>query len=279
MLANRRRSDAQVPVVHLQADAGQRPRSIRLRRVELQGDAKSRGFRVREIPVSELPAEALIIVDLGDGTALAIEAADIRTLSGTGARERFEDAAAAAATQGERRQRERERFRRASNWMLLVEQLNRTATRQDVFDVLVERVVELVDAHAAMVYAQGADAAGLGLLPAAPPVGTPTLGPLPFSLLGAPFPLQLLRSECEAARSGPRAALWPLFDHFGAASLALSALGEGALLVVLERRANRLFNGEDWFVLRNVAAQASMALRRVTHQGPEPPVPPGEGRT
>ncbi len=268
MPAQRRRSDSRVSVIHVQADWDHQPQRIRLRRVDA-GDGSDVGqaaFVVEELNPTEVPDEALVVVELGDGTALEMVATAVRTLSVTGARERYEGAFAGAALHAERRQRELDRLRRAATWMLLVEQLSRSSTREELLMTFAERVAEMMNAHSALVYTRGVGAAADSLQPMGTGSVEAPLRPLPLSLLEAALPLQLLRSECKSARTGLLAALWPVFVELDAASLALSALGEDALLLVAERRQDRLFTGDDWFILRNITGQAAMALDRLEYR-------------
>jgi diguanylate cyclase (GGDEF)-like protein len=62
---------------------------------------------------------------------------------------------------------------------------------------------------------------------------------------------------------GPFAAMAPLSEEVGARMLAAVPLAGGEVLVLVERRADRVFDAGDWDLLRTVARQADAAMERV----------------
>lgn len=57
--------------------------------------------------------------------------------------------------------------------------------------------------------------------------------------------------------------LAPLFTEEGAVCLAHAPFGEGGTIVIVERRHERVWEAEDWYLLRAVSIQAEAALERV----------------
>jgi diguanylate cyclase (GGDEF)-like protein len=72
----------------------------------------------------------------------------------------------------------------------------------------------------------------------------------------------LILSE-DARRGGPAEFAAPLFGDPATALLAHVPVSDDGVLVLTERREERIFEPEDWDVLRALALQADMALRRV----------------
>lgn len=69
--------------------------------------------------------------------------------------------------------------------------------------------------------------------------------------------------EADASVGSPFSNLARLFADTGAAAVAHLPLGDVGVLLVVERRRDRVFDPEDWSLLRNLASQAEGALRRV----------------
>ena len=69
--------------------------------------------------------------------------------------------------------------------------------------------------------------------------------------------------EAQADVGSPFSNLAHLFADTGAASVAHVPLGDAGVLLVVERRRERVFEPEDWSLLRSLAIQAEGALSRV----------------
>ena len=69
--------------------------------------------------------------------------------------------------------------------------------------------------------------------------------------------------DADAAVGSPFSNLSHLFADTGASAVAHVPLGDVGVLLVVERRRERVFEPEDWSLLRNLASQAEGALRRV----------------
>jgi diguanylate cyclase (GGDEF)-like protein len=70
-------------------------------------------------------------------------------------------------------------------------------------------------------------------------------------------------TEAHADVGSPFSNLSHLFADTGAAAVAHVPLGDAGVLLVVERRKERVFEPEDWSLLRSLASQAEGALRRV----------------
>jgi GGDEF domain-containing protein len=76
-------------------------------------------------------------------------------------------------------------------------------------------------------------------------------------------PGRIGRDDVLERRSAALAGLFPLFAEEGAVSLVHAPFGEGGVVLLIERRQERVFGSGDWEMLRLLAAHASAALSRV----------------
>jgi diguanylate cyclase (GGDEF)-like protein len=76
-------------------------------------------------------------------------------------------------------------------------------------------------------------------------------------------PTLLTAADSHADTGGPTAALAPLFERLRACSIAAVPFGRAGTILLVERRADRRFEPDDWDLLRTVARQAESAVQRV----------------
>ena len=76
-------------------------------------------------------------------------------------------------------------------------------------------------------------------------------------------PGTLLHADARADTGSPFSPLAPLFTETRAACVVHTPVGEDGLLFLVERRAERHFEPEDWEILRALAGLAESALKRV----------------
>ncbi|MBX6365466.1 MAG: GGDEF domain-containing protein, partial [Gemmatimonadetes bacterium] len=208
------------------------------------------------------PAQSALLVELDNGDALVITGAEMRLLPKTAGEQTLLGRAVIEAEEWRRKQlRALRRAERADGFTVFSEELNRATRRQEVFDAVTE--------HGARV---AACAALLLFLPTEP--GSEFLGAVPNDRL--PLRLGVVpRSAFDPASSpglihagdvpsaGPLAALAPVFAEGGARTLAYAPMEARGVLVLVERRADRTFEPEDWYFLRCIARQVEAALRRI----------------
>jgi hypothetical protein len=171
-----------------------------------------------------------------------------------------DDAAAprvSAATERARRREWRRQWRRlrlADQVAAYADALARATDADAVHAALAWHAAEIVGAYTCIVFVP--DARGvLASLPAHPrPLGEGVL-----HLTERPAAPCLLTRDDRARFGG----LARLFDEERAASVACQPVADEMVLALLERRADRTFDEEDWGLLRLVAAQAESALQRV----------------
>jgi diguanylate cyclase (GGDEF)-like protein len=76
-------------------------------------------------------------------------------------------------------------------------------------------------------------------------------------------PALIRAADVLEAVGGPHSSLSPLFEETRARTLATSPVGDRMVLILVERREERLFAPEDWDLLRSLIRQAESALDRV----------------
>lgn len=140
------------------------------------------------------------------------------------------------------------------------EALNAADTEDAVWRALAGHALRIVVAHTAAVLVRDR---ARGVL-RAPPAGEARPGEHRACILWddrLAAPGLILSEDARAGGGAPFAA--PLFGDPATALLAYVPVGTEGVLVLTERREERIFEPEDWDVLRALALQAEMALRRV----------------
>jgi diguanylate cyclase (GGDEF)-like protein len=140
------------------------------------------------------------------------------------------------------------------------EALNAADSEAAVWDALTEHALRIVVAHTAVALVRD-PARGMLRAPLSPHArpGEHRACLLWNDRLAAPG---LIVSE-DARAEGSSTYAAPLFGDPATALLAHVPVGAEGVLVLTERREERIFEPEDWDVMRALALQAEMALRRV----------------
>jgi len=219
-------------------------------------------------PTPEQLENAAFLIDLGDGDALVVPAADGHLLPrGEGGEDLRGRAGAMVLAMARERDWTRRRLRMPDFLLSYAEALNAAAREADVYEALRATSVPVVGAYAAVVFVAvepGKDAA-------LHPLGGPAL-----ALAADPLPAECARlcreqrlvtgGDIAADPDGPLAPLAGLLDGTAAAQLLCAPVGAEALLVLLERRRDRVLTGEDRGVLAALVRQAEAALRRIVSE-------------
>jgi hypothetical protein len=146
-------------------------------------------------------------------------------------------------------------------FVIFVEHTNRLTSAAEVHEALLQHTPVLVGGwSAALLLPAPGSGPCESLRVVADPRITVTLGNVPCGILG---PGPLLIGPADAHPGAPLAGLAGLFADCGAAYLAGVSLGNSGMLLLIERRAEREFNGEDWFRLQAAARHAEGVLERV----------------
>jgi GGDEF domain-containing protein len=140
-------------------------------------------------------------------------------------------------------------------------ELLRARRPEEVFRALTEHAVQIVGGYTCILYPPQ-DATPLR--PLANPLLRVDAGRLTLTI-PLPEPGAVHRDQVVGSEAGPLAGLAPLFSEDRAVSLAHAPFGEGGLILVVERRAERIFTSDDWEMLTILASLAYAALERVRH--------------
>jgi GGDEF domain-containing protein len=138
-------------------------------------------------------------------------------------------------------------------------QLDRARTAEEVYRTLTEHAVQIVGGYTSLLFPPQEEAP-LRALPN--PLLRVDAGRLTISV-PLTQPGLIARDDVFGEGNGPLASLAPLFSEERAVSLAHAPLGEGGVILVVERRQERVFEQDDWDLLRLLSAHASAALTRV----------------
>ena len=258
----RRRQDDQVPTVLVARAAT--PASTAVAAPVFQVAEFNRGLPPRPPRAQRGGSIAsLVMLDTGAGDLLMVTGAEVRQLP----RDRSDSIAEIAAAEAEALRRRYALLRRkqqfGDGFVTFVERLNRATAVSEVYDALLQHTPELVGGYGAVIMLAAADDAGTPVLRALPdPLFRKPPDPLPFESV-LPRLVSGLISGADTQAGMPFAPLAPLFTHGAARQLACFAIGRHLLLLLVERRADREFTGEDWFRLKAVARHAECVLERL----------------
>jgi GGDEF domain-containing protein len=131
-------------------------------------------------------------------------------------------------------------------------------TDAQVFATLTEHAVQIVGGYTCVLYPPGDGPRR--------PIPNPALR-VDAGRITLTLPLEevglLARDRVLSDPDGRYAALAPLFSEEHAVSVAHAPFGEGGVILLIERRHERVFGTEDWDLLRLLSARAAAALMRV----------------
>jgi GGDEF domain-containing protein len=142
------------------------------------------------------------------------------------------------------------------------EELLQARRPEDVFRALTENAVRIVGGYTCVLYPPQASTP---LRPLANPLLRVDAGRLTLTL-PLPAPGAIRREQiATGGEEGAFSELAPLFAEDQAVSLAHAPFGDGGVILVVERRTERVFTANDWETLRLLAVLANAALARVEH--------------
>lgn len=208
--------------------------------------------------------DATVLLDCDGSDALFLTGAVVRRLPrGGGGPELLARAAAGAVTWRRERIRERKRQDLAEQLIAFWQQLNTAVTSREVYDALLRHAVRVVGAYTATLFVPSEDGSALQS------VDMPQDGEgsgQRFTLQAHPrFHRPGLIRACDAQPNtgSPFSGLSSFFLTTGAATLAYVPCGRGGILLLAERRRERVFEPEDWSLIGTLASQAETALERI----------------
>jgi len=172
----------------------------------------------------------------------------------------LEQAAARVAALRAERLRQAKRERLPDHLIAFFQALNAADGEAEVFHALAEHALRMVGAHTALALVRD-PAREMLRAPARPGAGP---GEHRAALLWDDrFARPGLLLAVDARREGGCPAAAPLFGDPATAQVAHVPVADEGVLVLTERRDDRIFEPEDWDVLRALALQAEMALKRI----------------
>jgi diguanylate cyclase (GGDEF)-like protein len=169
-------------------------------------------------------------------------------------------AAARVAALRHERLRQAKRQRLPDHLIAFFHELNAAESEAEVFHALAEHALRMVGAHTAMSLVRD-PARGMLRAPARP--GADPREHRACVLWEDRYVGPGLLLAIDARRGGQYPSAAPLFSDPATAQVAHVPVADEGVLVLTERRDDRIFEPEDWDVLRALALQAEMALRRI----------------
>ncbi len=214
----------------------------------------------------KLDASAFLLDLPNEPNAILVVGPELRVIErGMGGSELLNRAALGAAAWRREQARSLRRLRLPDRLLAFSEELNRAQSLPAVCAALIEHVGRIAGGYTGLVYLHENTGPGQeGLFPADHPwllrgLGAASL-PADLRFLG---PGLISSDEVLPSLGSPFGNLAPVFHEAAAVAAAYVPLGDRGMLLVLERRSHRIFEAEDWDLLRSVARQAEVALERV----------------
>ncbi|HEX6747326.1 MAG TPA: GGDEF domain-containing protein [Longimicrobium sp.] len=213
------------------------------------------------VPVPCVDGEDLVLLlESGPEEGVLLAASGTCRLPIVGEGDLLAQARARVAALRQERVREAKRQRLPDQLIAYFEALNAADTEDEVFHTLSSHALRMIGAHTSMVMVRDRER-GLLRAPARP--GAPSTEYRPCILWDDRFARPGLLLALDTRPEGLCTAAAPLFGDPATAQVAHVPVADEALLVLTERREDRVFEPEDWDVMRALALQAEMALKRV----------------
>jgi diguanylate cyclase (GGDEF)-like protein len=215
----------------------------------------------------KLDASAFLLDLPGQEDAILVVGPELRKVArGAGGSDLLRRAAHGAASWRRERARALRRLKLPDRLLAFSEELNRAHTLEAVCSVLMEHVGRIVGGYTGVVYLY--ENAGDGedmLTPVEHPWLTLRMTDTTLSSELRFLGPGLITADAVLAGVGSQFGnLASVFRESGAAAMAYVPLGDRGMLLLVERRGHRIFEAEDWDLLRSVARQAEVALERVS---------------
>jgi diguanylate cyclase (GGDEF)-like protein len=202
----------------------------------------------------------VLVLDGGPQQGVVMAAAEPCRLPCSGEEDLMEQAAARIAALRHERLRQAKRQRLPDHLIAFFLELNAADSEAAVFQALAEHALRMVGAHTALSLVRD-PARGVLRAPARP--GADPREHRACILWEDRYARAGLLLAVDARRDGACPSAAPLFGDPATAQVAHVPVAEEGVLVLTERRDDRIFEPEDWDVLRALALQAEMALRRI----------------
>jgi diguanylate cyclase (GGDEF)-like protein len=202
----------------------------------------------------------VLVLDGGPQEGVVMAASEPCRLPCVGEDDLLEQAAARVAALRHERLRQAKRQRLPDYLIAFFLELNDADSEAAVFHALAEHALRMVGAHTALALVRD-PARGMLRAPARP--GADGREHRAALLWEERYARPGLLLAVDARRDGACPTAAPLFGDPATAQVAHVPVAEEGVLVLTERRDDRIFEPEDWDVLRALALQAEMALKRI----------------
>ena len=151
-----------------------------------------------------------------------------------------------------------ERADTGERFVLFAEQTSRARSRREVLESLTEHAAAVAGGYRSVIWAQDRDETCFA---ARRDLAEPALVWISSSLPRLASPVLVTRADAESSEGF--AGLAGLYETTGSIAGSLASLDEGLVLVVLERRSDRVWEPRHWFLLRATAGLARASLERL----------------
>lgn len=202
----------------------------------------------------------VLLLDAGPREGVLLSASETYRVPCADDGDLLEQAAARVAALRADRLRQAKRQRLPDQLISYFQALNAADTEDAVFHALAEHALRMVGAHTAVLLVRDRER-GMLRAPARP--GADAREARLALLWEERFAHPGLLLAVDARREGSCPSAAPLFGDPATALVAHVPVADEGVLVLTERRDDRIFEPEDWDVLRALALQAEMALKRI----------------
>ena len=204
--------------------------------------------------------DVLLLLEAGPGEGVLLAASGTCRLPCRGEGDLLAQARTRAAALRQERMRQARRQRLPDQLIAYFEELNAADAEDDVFRALAAHALRIVGGHTSLALRRDAPR---GVLRAPPRPGAPATEYRACILWDERFAEPGILLAPDARADGLCCAAGPLFGDPSTAQVAWIPVADEGLLVLTDRRDERVFEPDDWDVLRALALQAEMALKRV----------------
>jgi diguanylate cyclase (GGDEF)-like protein len=200
-----------------------------------------------------------LLIDMVGEEVVLVLGSQVRWIPrGEGGEELMQRAARGAESWKREQARRIRREMLAEHLIGFAERLTSASSRSEVFSALCETSTLAVGGFTTFALLHDSEEDSLKL------EGSTLIPDLRVELQRRSLRPTLFTSEDACGDTGaPFASLQPIFSATGAAKVAAHPIGGHGLLVLVERRVDRLFEPEDWELFRTLTNQAAGALERI----------------
>jgi diguanylate cyclase (GGDEF)-like protein len=204
------------------------------------------------------------MIELGGGRSLSVPVSEGHMFEGGSEQDRMLRAAREYVRWRRERNRAGRRLQLPDRLLAFTEDLSRSSTVQDVYDVAMQHVPRVVEGFACLLFVASGDGDSPdSLVPVQHPVISVGVHDISLPAHVRYSGPELIEAESVLADHGPFSRLQALFHECELVKAAFVPLGDAGGFVLGERRAVREFTAEDWHLLRSLARQIELALDRI----------------